>query len=359
MWHCKEVRNLVFDEDLMNQINISNKMGFQGKAIETFQNIMVMFYKAMDEDTDESIRPWILLEFLKSCDGRLLNKFCDGRQHDAHEFLVAFMDALHEDLNTGKKIVMENPEYSSKHNEQEAYNILYKIWNIFKKRNNSKFIEIFYGLEKNTITCDCGFESITFGAFSCLQIPIRKNSIKKKRKFCDLDIETEEIRKKQRLSNVEKNVIKSIKFISLQCIIKEYSNIEVLSDKICQICKNKMKKKLELFWIPKNLIIVIKRFQDDGTKFNDFVRYPVTGLDLSSMVKGNQFCEIFTRRQKNSNEYLYDLETVINHSGTNTGGHYTVTIKHEGTWFEISDTTIIPQVDPVSPKGYILFYKRV
>jgi len=66
-------------------------------------------------------------------------------------------------------------------------------------------------------------------------------------------------------------------------------------------------------------------------KLNDFINFPVTGLDMSPYV-----C------QEDSGECIYDLYAVSNHFGSLNGGHYTAFAKNPyyGKWFEFDDTDV-------------------
>ena len=110
--------------------------------------------------------------------------------------------------------------------------------------------------------------------------------------------------------------------------------------------------KQTLFWnLPEILIIILKRFSIDGTrKIQTHIDFPINNLDLSSYVSGYK-----------SNNYVYDLYGVCNHSGSIMGGHYTAYVKNSsGKWVHYNDTqtTSIDHSQIVSPKAYCLFYRK-
>ena len=83
------------------------------------------------------------------------------------------MDTLHEDLNRIlRKPYIEIEDYKEGENIEEYYK---KVYENFKKRNDSIFEKIFYGFFKSVIECPnpkCGHRSITFDPFNILSVPI-------------------------------------------------------------------------------------------------------------------------------------------------------------------------------------------
>ena len=90
----------------------------------------------------------------------------------------------------------------------------------------------------------------------------------------------------------------------------------------CSNCKDHVEgiKKMDIFRLPKILIIHFKRFKQKGyfsSKNNKLVEFPIEGLDMQS------FCL--------NGGGIYDLYAVSNHYGSLEGGHYTAYAKsHDG-----------------------------
>ncbi|KAL4508044.1 hypothetical protein ABPG72_021417 [Tetrahymena utriculariae] len=138
----------------------------------------------------------------------------------------------------------------------------------------------------------------------------------------------------------------------------------------CNVCKQHKQatKRMEIFDTPKILIIHIKRFrtsrvssignfyfQSGGQKLDDFISFPINGLNLSKYVLSNQY--------KQTNEpLLYDLFAVSNHYGSMSGGHYTAYAKNPiyNKWFDFNDQFVSESStkEIVSKAAYVLFYKR-
>ncbi|KAL4464783.1 hypothetical protein ABPG74_011344 [Tetrahymena malaccensis] len=138
----------------------------------------------------------------------------------------------------------------------------------------------------------------------------------------------------------------------------------------CNVCKQHKQatKRMEIFDTPKILIIHIKRFrtsrvssignfyyQSGGQKLDDFINFPINGLNLSKYVLSHQY--------KQTNEpLLYDLFAVSNHYGSMSGGHYTAYAKNPiyNKWFDFNDSSVSESStkEIVSRAAYVLFYKR-
>lgn len=94
----------------------------------------------------------------------------------------------------------------------------------------------------------------------------------------------------------------------------------------CTKCKEHVQatKTLEIFKVPKILIISLKRFKSSkskyqmagsGQKLDTVVDFPLEGLDMTPFV--------LSKVQKNSGKLVYDCYGVSNHFGSVGFGHYT------------------------------------
>ena len=130
---------------------------------------------------------------------------------------------------------------------------------------------------------------------------------------------------------------------------------------------------MELYSVPKILILQLKRFQQRrgassgrsgmfghmyaqiaGQEKNDaFVEFPTHSLDMRPHV----------RKLANEREPVYyDLIGVSNHFGSLNGGHYTASCKNiaTGEWNYFNDSSVgsCSKSKIVSPAAYILFYRK-
>ena len=85
------------------------------------------------------------------------------RMHDCQEFLVCFLEALQEELNTKEKYnIPENASMQLK-------------WIIYRRANSSFIDSIFTGLMRSTVQCKkCNYKSYTFDPFIDLSVSINK-----------------------------------------------------------------------------------------------------------------------------------------------------------------------------------------
>ncbi|XP_064399096.1 ubiquitin carboxyl-terminal hydrolase 4-like [Halichondria panicea] len=124
----------------------------------------------------------------------------------------------------------------------------------------------------------------------------------------------------------------------------------------CPECKEHVQasKKFDLWTLPDVLVIHLKRFSYDKywrDKLDVLVDFPVSGLDLSSLV-----------RCPDAPEPVYDLYAVSNHFGGMGGGHYTAYAKNKNNkkWYNFDDSHVSETTEDrlVSSAAYVLYYRR-
>jgi len=157
--------------------------------------------------------------------------------------------------------------------------------------------------------------------------------------------------------------------VSLQQCLQKNGEREQLSEEdsvYCRKCKEHRRcwKKIELWTLPSQLIVHLKRFGRDRidgplTKITTAVEFPKE-LDLQPQLA------------QPLSDAVYDLCGVVNHHGGLGGGHYTahavvMPFDHDGStscpsgeWFSFNDSRVsrsaADEVDYAA--GYILFYTR-
>jgi ubiquitin carboxyl-terminal hydrolase 4/11/15 len=125
----------------------------------------------------------------------------------------------------------------------------------------------------------------------------------------------------------------------------------------CPVCKKhcQASKKLDLWRLPKILVIHLKRFSYNRylkNKLETFVDFPTHNLDLSSHIA-------FKNRESN---HRYMLYAISNHYGSMGGGHYTAFVHHGGDrWYDFDDSHVSPiSEDKIKTSAaYVLFYRRI
>ena len=145
--------------------------------------------------------------------------------------------------------------------------------------------------------------------------------------------------------------------MTLEKCLKKFCKEEQLEEGdewYCSKCKKHVlaKKKMELYYAPKILIICFKRFIKDSfswEKNEDKVDFPIDNLDLKNFVIG-----------PDKDHSKYDLFAVSQHYGSTGFGHYTAVCKNDGKWFSYNDSSCrqTSSSDAQTSAAYVLFYRR-
>jgi ubiquitin carboxyl-terminal hydrolase 8 len=250
--------------------------------------------------------------------------FQNNLQHDAHEFLVTFLDFFHETLSRTVKYKV-NGEILNEYDRQLRQ--AHDDWAIYYKRRHSAILDIFSGqLQTRTICSNCGKISDRYDPMMNIQLSIPSQT----------------------------------------CSIVDCFNTYIEPERLegensfnCENCNRKVTacKNVSIWTLPNILIIHLKRFQyvpkiGDYSKINTHIHYPLTGLDLSA----------YTHSPIKNNP-VYNLYAVACHRGTHQQGHYYSycyspykakwTLYDDQTTYEVIDTSNVTNTD-----AYILFYRK-
>ena len=216
-----------------------------------------------------------------------------------------------------------------------------------------------YCKSKDCVSCEFKFNNeMTMGELN--------NTQSKKRSFVMyLEIPKENFKDKDYNSiklydnylNDEEDFILN-KELTLESCINTFSRCEKLDESnewYCSKCKEHRRgyKQLELFRLPRYLILELKRFKNQYGFFFDSknstnVKFPLENLNLNKYLVGPK-----------NRDYIYDLISVSQHYGASFGGHYTSVCKKENGWFEFDDDSVqrISSNKIVNSYAYILIYK--
>ena len=122
----------------------------------------------------------------------------------------------------------------------------------------------------------------------------------------------------------------------------------------CPKCKKHTlaSKKMELFYLPKILIICFKRFIRESFRWRKnevFVDFPINNLDMGEYMIG-----------PDKSHSKYNLFAVSQHYGSTGFGHYTAVCKNFDKWYSYNDSSIHPcnENECRSSAAYVLFYRR-
>ena len=247
-------------------------------------------------------------------------------QQDAHEFLVALLNALHSHL--------VEPQPATRCGT--------------RARDPPSFVhQVFSGMFRSDLSClCCGATSSTFEPFLDLSLPL----------------ETKRAAPPAGRAAPQR----------LEECLERFMSSEVLTDSItCEACGQaaQRSKQITIDRLPNVLTLHVKRFDAvNDRKITDPIDFPATGLDMApylSRCRGHK-AESSAAPGAASGaasappNILYDLSAVVNHSGSMSRGHYTAFVVEGGQWFRCDDTqiTTATEAEVLQSEGYMLFYIR-
>ena len=145
--------------------------------------------------------------------------------------------------------------------------------------------------------------------------------------------------------------------ITLGDCLQNFSKEEQLepgNEWYCPKCKKHTlaTKKMELFYLPKLLIICFKRFVRESYRWRkneQFVDFPINNLNMGNYMIG-----------PDKDHSIYNLFAVSQHYGSTGFGHYTAVCKNFDKWYSYNDSSVHPcsENDARSSAAYVLFYRR-
>ena len=122
----------------------------------------------------------------------------------------------------------------------------------------------------------------------------------------------------------------------------------------CPKCKKHVlaNKKMEIYYLPKILIICFKRFIKHSSyweKNDELIYFPIENMDMKEYMVG-----------PDKNNSKYDLFAVSQHYGGTGFGHYTAICKNLNKWYSYNDSSVYETKieNIISSAAYVLFYRR-
>jgi ubiquitin C-terminal hydrolase len=241
-----------------------------------------------------------------------------NRQNDVQEFLIFFIDTMHEELKRKVNITISGKIINEL--DKMAYDAM-KEWKNYFKNNYSSIIELFYGqLVSHIKAIDEDIHSYTYSPICTFSLPVKVEDDSNIYDCFDLFTKTQILDGENKWKYDKNN---------------KYYDIE---------------KSLMIWKFPKVLIIHLKRFTNNGKKIVNLIDFPIDRLDLKKYCVGYD--------KKNS---LFSLVGVCNHIGTLNSGHYYSYCKQNSQWYNFDDTNVskINQDDIITQHAYCLFYKKI
>uniref|UniRef100_F1KUZ2 Ubiquitin carboxyl-terminal hydrolase n=1 Tax=Ascaris suum TaxID=6253 RepID=F1KUZ2_ASCSU len=300
-------------------VNQRNKMGTFGVISAAFSALM----DAVWSGAYSAIRP---LQFLETFASEVNASLADRRQHDAQEFQIYLLDALHEDMNRVHRPVSFEQNYTGMNLFEEGADYEAKS----KMFSSSPVNDIFGCQTVSQLQCGtCQAQSVTFEEVTQLsvELPTRGAST------------------------------------IIDCIKAHFKPV-VLDGSCkwhCPKCKAlRVATRVTRIWkLPKVLVVHLKRFSFvvDGWEKNDaLIHFDCLPLDVSSVVHP------LIREKASPRSECFNLYAVTNHSGRLNSGHYTSVMHNEDTkeWLFYDDESVTPiNADSICSKNaYILYFKK-
>jgi ubiquitin carboxyl-terminal hydrolase 8 len=242
-------------------------------------------------------------------------EFLGFRQNDVQEFLIFFIDSLHEVLSKEVSIKISGEVMNEL--DKKAYDAMNEWKNHFKN-SYSKVIDIFYGqIISTTKAIESDHISNIYTPMCYFTLPIPNN----------------------------------IENLNVYDCLDNFTQKEILDGDEQWYCEELNKKvdasKQIRFWsTPKILIIHFKRFLNNGRKITKFVNFPLDNLNLS------KYCDGYDK-----NKSVYDLYGISNHDGNH---YYSYCKNSNGKWYSFNDSRVneIDISNLITEKAYCLFYKK-
>ena len=184
---------------------------------------------------------------------------------------------------------------------------------------------------------------------------INENNFKLNRSFTkkiEFPIEEEKNEEKKEEENNEDNnnpnLVDCLKYFCQEEQLKKGD------DWYCSKCKEKVlaNKKMEIYYLPKLLIICFKRFIKEyyrWEKNEEYINFPISNFDMKDLIIG-----------PDKDHSIYDLFAVSQHYGSTGFGHYTAVCKNGDDWYNYDDSHVSKTSanSCLSSAAYVLFYRR-
>ena len=275
--------------------------------------------KMWSNDNNECINPINLITSFKMlCDKKNLY-FENFNQNDVDEFLVLFLDLLHDSIK--RKVKMNFKVKSTLSDTNEIIKKGYETWKNFYENNYSYIVENFHSqLLSMTICPECYYYTTNHDPIQVISLELPDNS------------ET------------------------IHDCFEQYTRKQILDEKNmwkCDKCSENVQphQKTLLFKTADILIILLKRYTNNLRKNNKFIQYPLQ-LNL----------ENYNKNYGTGKSNIYNLNGFCVHNGFLGGGHYYAVSKNslDNKWYEYNDSSVSLVSDDKLLKyiPYVLFYKR-
>ena len=228
------------------------------------------------------------------------------QQNDLVEFLILFIEKIHQEVMRNGKVSIEDLKYKAKYKDTTLDKQRLKLdtaWFCSPTAEISPLRPFFYGQNISQIRCNtCDHIWHNYEPYMGLMLPIVGDSFK--------------------------------------TCINAYFADETFDDWRCDKCQHRGGVKTIRLWrMPYIFIISLKRFNYDGSKNTNKVNMPLK----------------FTM-----NSLKYELKSIAYHYGASGNGHYIANIYNssEKKWYLADDCSVSKISEPDLENGYVFFYAK-
>ena len=149
-----------------SQLNTLNPIGTQGELTASYARFVDRCWSGDSAVVSPSGFKKIL--------GKHDSRFRGYSQEDASELFNSLVDKLHEDMNKVSEPKPFVPDAEWEEGDTDT-SLALRSWDVFRKRNISPIMDIFFGSFKSKLRCDkvgCGNTSLKFDSFMSIPFPI-------------------------------------------------------------------------------------------------------------------------------------------------------------------------------------------
>jgi len=257
----------------------------------------------------------LLLQTMRESDSEW---YRHGQQADAAEALQYIMDSLHDAMYRPVRMsIVGNPCNLEEVSQVKSI----ESWTTFFSKEYSPIVENFNGQTRICVQCtECKKSSERFEPWLMIKAPLP---------------------------------VAPAKAPTMDECIRDAFASETLDDYFCETCKKKQKAIItnHISRLPPIVILVLKRFGNDGRKKRGCIPWDLNSIDFKDQLAFHR--NPFGAEQTSE----YETYAVIEHHGSTNGGHYIMFAKQDDVWNEYDDNEVRVSSPErvVSDDSYILF----